>query len=403
MSEVKSKDANRGRPGGLNTVEMLKHASSKLGMGPHHAMKIAERLYLSGYMTYPRTETTSYPENFDHRSTVKAISLNYTQSIDLMAFARDLLKDGINTPKKGIDVGDHPPITPSTQVPSGLFGDEYRLYDFVARRYLASIGYDAVVTKSKVTFKFNDQYSTTVDGMILKDKGYLEAANWEIVEHKQLGVYKVGDSFQITDTMIVEGETEPPGFLSESELITLMEKHNIGTDASMASHINNICEREYVKIVGSRKLEPTNLGIALVNGYQAVDNSLVSPDLRSMIEKSCADIASGESKFEDVVIRLTAVFKNKFLEFKKNVTKMDAFFKNVFTTFDVAKDQSKSWTTCGKCKRYMDMVKDYNKVVCETCSKTYNLPRSPNYIKSGNIFCPVDGFQMFQYVQSGKL
>ena len=49
-----------------------------------------------------------------------------------------------------------------------------------------------------------------------------------------------------------------------------MEKHGIGTDASIPVHINNICERNYVQIAGGRKLQPTTLGIVLVHGYQKV-------------------------------------------------------------------------------------------------------------------------------------
>ena len=59
-----------------------------------------------------------------------------------------------------------------------------------------------------------------------------------------------------------------------------MEKNGIGTDASMATHIENICKREYVKVESGRKLVPTKLGLALAHGYEAIDKELVLPSLR---------------------------------------------------------------------------------------------------------------------------
>lgn len=65
VTKITCKQNSKQRPLALNTVELMRIASSGLGMGPHHAMQIAEKLYTQGYISYPRTETTSYPENFD--------------------------------------------------------------------------------------------------------------------------------------------------------------------------------------------------------------------------------------------------------------------------------------------------------------------------------------------------
>jgi DNA topoisomerase-3 len=93
---------------------------------------------------------------------------------------------------------------------------------------------------------------------------------------------------------IEEGQTEAPDYLTESELITLMEKNGIGTDASMATHINNICERHFVTVSGQkRRLVPSVLGIAMISTYNEIDKELAGPHLRKNIEDWVNEIANG--------------------------------------------------------------------------------------------------------------
>ncbi len=59
---------------------------------------------------------------------------------------------------------------------------------------------------------------------------------------------KRGDKVTLAEAKLTEKQTGPPDYLTESELISLMEKHGIGTDASIPVHINNICQRNYVQV-----------------------------------------------------------------------------------------------------------------------------------------------------------
>ena len=68
---ITTKEKAKERPIALNTVELMRVASSGLGMGPHHAMQIAEKLYTQGYISYPRTESTQYAENFDLKDVLR--------------------------------------------------------------------------------------------------------------------------------------------------------------------------------------------------------------------------------------------------------------------------------------------------------------------------------------------
>eukprot|EP01069_Polyplicarium_translucidae_P013252 Polyplicarium_translucidae@DN855_c0_g2_i1.p1 len=94
-----------------------------------------------------------------------------------------------------------------------------------------------------------------------------------------------------------EGRTEPPPLLSESDLIDLMDKSGIGTDATMHEHIHTIQERHYAARTEGDHFEPTQLGLALVNGFSAFERqcgiNLSKPDLRSQMESDMQKIATG--------------------------------------------------------------------------------------------------------------
>ena len=327
VSDVSAKEHTKGHPEALNTVNMLKLASTEIELSPDEALKVAERLYLSGFITYPRTETTSYPENFNFEETAQSLR-KFSEVRELCDYIQE---NGVSSPKKGKDAGDHPPITPTSKVPreDSLSAHELALYKLVSRQYLATIMPDAKYTKQQVKFTCGE-HEFTLNGTVVTNTGFMDAVPWVKISGSKIPEFKLDSTHKIATVEVKEGKTSPPDHLTESDLLSLMEKNGIGTDASMAGHINTICERKYVKVLAkSRKLVPTLLGRSLVHCYDKIDPDLVAPDLRAKMEKSLDNIAKGLSQRREVENDILNAFKEKFVTFTQKMPEMKPMFQEM--------------------------------------------------------------------------
>jgi len=151
-----------------------------------------------------------------------------------------------------------------------LTGLDWRIYEYIARHFLASISADAIVQKTSGVFEIAGE-SFSLKGRSPVEEGWTAVMPWlKVAPDRIASDMKEGDLYPIAEVSLTEGKTSPPDNLSESELIGLMEKHGIGTDASIPTHIQNICTRKYVAVdERSRTLQPTPLGISLVHGYRS--------------------------------------------------------------------------------------------------------------------------------------
>ncbi|KAB0398027.1 hypothetical protein E2I00_005584 [Balaenoptera physalus] len=346
------KEKAKQRPLALNTVEMLRVASSSLGMGPQHAMQTAERLYTQGYISYPRTETTHYPESFDLKGPLRQ-QANHPYWADTV---KQLLAEGINRPRKGHDAGDHPPITPmKSATEAELGGEAWRLYEYITRHFIATISHDCKYLQSTISFRIGPERFTCT-GKTVISPGFTEIMPWQSVPlEESLPTCQRGDTFAVAEVKMLEKQTSPPDYLTEAELITLMEKHGIGTDASIPVHINNICQRNYVVVESGRRLKPTNLGIVLVHGYYKIDAELVLPTIRSAVEKQLNLIAQGKADYRQVLGHTLDVFKRKFHYFVDSIAGMDELMEVSFSPLAAT---GKPLSRCGKCHRFMKYIQN---------------------------------------------
>ncbi len=171
-----------------------------------------------------------------------------------------------------------------------------------------------------------------------------------------------------------------------------MEKNGIGTDASIPVHVNNICERNYVKLERDRRLVPTNLGIVLIHGYLRIDLDLCFPKMRSQIETQLNLIATGKANYKQVLNHALKIFEQKFHFFVQNIMLMDTLFEDSFSSLTTL---GKPISRCGKCRRFMKLVSTKpQRLYCENCKDTYSLPQNGQIKLYRELKCPLDDFEL---------
>lgn len=259
VSKLQTKPTSKWKPLPLTTVELQKMGSRFLRMDSQKVMKvstalntlpclitdrlqIAEELYQKGFISYPRTETDQFDRDTD-----------LTQFIDKQTvdeawggFAQSLLDGAFQQPRSGRNNDKaHPPIHPVNHA-TNLGAEERRVYEFVVRRFLACCSEDAKGESSTVELTYGGEIFTA-NGLMVLQRNYLDVYPYDKWESsRQLPIFTIGETFVPTEANINEGKTSPPGYLTEPELIGLMDANGIGTDATMAEHIAKIKERSYV-------------------------------------------------------------------------------------------------------------------------------------------------------------
>ncbi|KAF6163367.1 hypothetical protein GIB67_009607 [Kingdonia uniflora] len=395
VTDISTEEECKSRPFGLNTVNLLKVASSALGIGPQIAMQLAERLYTQGFISYPRTESTTYPASFDFKGTLGALVGNPTWG----DYVRALLANGFHKPRSGTDAGDHPPITPMRLVTEDMFGnDTWRLYQYICQHFIGSVSPDCRYTRTKVELSAAGECFLCIGQRVIAS-GFTSIMPWMAVKEKNIPQFTKGEKLKVLKVDLSEGKTSAPDYLSESELISLMEKHGIGTDASIPVHINNICERNFVQVQAGRRLVPTALGITLVRGYQCIDPDLFLPDIRSFIEQQITLIAKGQADHFSVVEHVLSQFTRKFSYFVKQIENMDALFEAQFSPLA---DSGRLLSKCGKCLRYMKYISvQPSRLYCGICEEVYYVPQKGSIKLYKELVCPLDNFELLIFSMAG--
>jgi len=316
VEDMKVAKTKREPPKPLDTVELESLASKHLNIRAKRALDIAEELYRRGLISYPRTETQVYPPSAHDR--LKA----FVGHPEFGGYVKWLLTIGAK-PTSGLkDDKAHPPIHPiraatKEEVERVLGRDGWRLYELVVRHFIATFSPPAQLESKRYVFDVGgERFAFTTLEVV--DEGFFAVYRYDYPREVPHLPVSVGDKVQVLSVEVKEGQTEPPPYLSESELLKLMEKWGIGTDATMQDHIQTNVDRGYMYIEAKRCI-PTELGKRLITQLEKHAPELVRPEIRGMMERELTKIASGDEDMESVIAKAKKYFLSQYLKLEERV------------------------------------------------------------------------------------
>lgn len=377
-------------PTPFNTTALQAAAASE-GLSPARAMRIAESLYMNGLISYPRVDNTVYPPSLDLAAIVKTLA----EVPAYRSYAQGLLAKGPLTATRGKkETTDHPPIHPTgAGDPDKMKPEEWKLYNLVSRRFMATLSGPATIEGTKVTFDVAGEPFVS-KGDVLVVPGYRGIYPYGLKKDEQLPALSEGDVVGFGSPELLEKQTEPPKRYSQGGLIQEMEKRGLGTKATRHAIIERLYEVRYAE---NDPIEPTCLGRAVIDALTAYAPRITTPEMTAELEAEMDDIANGRNTREAVVGHSRQLLANI----------MDELLPKAAELGDALKDATAEDAKVGSCPKsgHDLLVKSSPKtrgqfVGCSgwpECDVTYPLPQGK--IESVPEACPECGTPQVKVIQ----
>ncbi|MEG4213809.1 type I DNA topoisomerase [Microcoleus sp. Pol14C6] len=284
----------------FTTSTLQQEANRKLRLGARETMRIAQGLYERGFITYMRTDSVHLSEQ----------AIEAARSCVQELYGSEYLSPQprkYTTKSKGAQEA-HEAIRPAgstfrTPQQTGLDGIDFRLYDLIWKRTVASQMADSRQTHVTVLTQVEDAGFRS-SGKRIDFPGFLRAyvegsddPNAALEDQEViLPALKVGDKPNCKDLEAVGHETQPPARYTEASLVKMLESEGVGRPSTYASIIGTIVDRGYAKLIANA-LIPTFTAFAVTTLLETHFPDLVDTGFTSRMEQTLDEIATGEAKW----------------------------------------------------------------------------------------------------------
>ncbi|HYT46298.1 MAG TPA: DNA topoisomerase, partial [Methylomirabilota bacterium] len=314
----------------LNLGDLQKEAYRVFRFSPSYTLSIAEKLYISALISYPRTSSQKLPISINYKKVISRLSkigYSYTN------LATTLLEKDHLTPNEGSKSDPaHPAIYPTGEKPKGkLDGVELKLFDLIIRRFLATFGDPSISEHTTVTILVKDEHIFKVDGRKMLYEGWMNFYK-QYINRSSIGIelpeLHEGDIMRNVAVTMDKKFTQPPPRFNQVSLLEEMEKEKIGTKATRSEIISTLFKRNYIASTNGRGgIEATEIGFQIIQSMRKYVPSIVSTDLTKSMEEQLEEIESGKARsilvIENAIDKLKGTmitFKEKEIEIGRQIT-----------------------------------------------------------------------------------
>ncbi|MBN2109627.1 MAG: DNA topoisomerase I [Methanosarcinaceae archaeon] len=379
-------------PTPFNTTEFISAASS-IGFTASNAMRIAESLYMNGFISYPRTDNTVYPGSIDMREQIGIFSKG-----PFKEYAKRLLEQKELNPTRGKkETTDHPPIYPASLAKrSELNEQEWKIYELVVRRFFATFAEPARWQTIRARFDI-DSEEFRASGARLVVQGWRWYYHYNAPEDRLLPELQEKEELKVVDKQVQDKETQPPGRYGQGRLIRIMEEFGLGTKATRHEIISKLYSRAYIH---GNPLQPTRTAYAVVEALEKFAPTIAKHDMTSKLEADMDRIAEGGIPEDEVLKESREMLFSIFRELEDNKD-------NVSEALRAGLREDKIIGKCPECGSNLMVMrskKGSRFIGCEgypDCNFSLPLPRGGKVIVTDRI-CEVHDLYHITIINSGK-
>ena len=307
VSKIESKSRRKSAPKPFTTSVLQQDAANKLNFTTKKTMMVAQELYEGidikgegtvGLISYIRTDSKRISEEAREKAKdyiVDSIGQNYY---------KDHTKDSKGKKEKKVQDA-HEAIRPTSvertpdSIKDSLSKDQYKLYNLIWRRFVASQMEDSIFDVLNVECNIENLVFKAT-GSKLKFDGYTKIYNFTDREDKILPSLSEGESLKIQKQDPQQHFTSPPPRYTEASLVKTLEELGIGRPSTYAPTITTILNREYVEKEGTSLL-PTELGIIVTKILDENFHKFMEVDFTADMESQLDQIEEGNAEWKHVV------------------------------------------------------------------------------------------------------